>query len=107
MPRPEFEYGPLARGAFIALASCAPVFAMLAPAYLPHYFGFLVFLLFGLRPLLVVTGLHSGWNRLEMAVVERWDRKFVAKRRREIETKTRVEQYKRSRVRDPRLPKNW
>lgn len=105
--QPEFEYGPFTRGAFIALICLTPLFAILAPAYLIHYFLFLVFLGFGLRPVLVRTGLYAAWQAFEMTVEKKWNRKFLEKRRMEIERKQRDEKYRKSRYRDPRLPKNW
>ena len=104
---PEFEYGPVSRGIYIALICSAPFVLVLASDYLLYYVVFLAFLGFGLRFFLVKTGLFNLWNSVECSITERWNRKYTAKRAAEIDTAVEVEKYKRSRYRDPRLPKNW
>jgi hypothetical protein len=104
---PEFEYGPLAKGAFIALASLTPVVLLIDYTYIPYYLALLLFLAFLLRPFLLKSGLYALWNNLGDAVQHKWDKKYLDKRAQEIDKKVEMEKYRRSRVRDPRLPKNW
>lgn len=105
--RQEFEFGPITRGAYIALISVAALLPLVAPQYFVHYIVFLVFLGFGLRPFLVKTGLFNLWNSIGAAVQSKWDRKYLEKRARDIDTKTELEKYRKSRAKDPRLPKKW
>jgi len=105
--RPEFEYGPLAKGAFIALASVTPVVLFIDYTYFIPYLAFLLFLGLLLRPLLVKSGLYALWNKLGIGVQSKWDEKYLERRAKEIDKNVEMEKYRRSRVRDPRLPKNW
>jgi hypothetical protein len=102
-----FEFGPVARGIYITLISLTALIPLIAPQYFLHYIVFLAFLGFGLRPFLVKTGLFNLWNTIGTAAQSKWDRKYLEKRAREIETKVELEKYRKSRARDPRLPKNW
>ena len=104
---PEFRFGPLSKGAFIAMMCITPVVPLLNRDWFLPYLLILVFLGFALRPVLVRTGLYELWNRCESGFYERWDRKFLHKRRMDIERKARDEKLRKSRYRDPRLPKNW
>ena len=103
----ELEFGPVARGVYIALISVAPIVPLVAPGYFLHYVIFLVFLGFGLRTFLVKTGLFNLWNSIGASLRSKWDNKYLEKRAREIDTKIELEKYRKSRVRDPKLPKNW
>lgn len=103
----EFEFGPIARGMYIALISVAALLPLIAPQYFFHYVAFLAFLGFGLRPFLVKTGLFNLWNSTGSIVQSKWDKNYLEKRAKEIDKKAELEKYRKSRVRDPRLPKNW
>ena len=103
----EFEFGPVAKGAYIALISAIALIPLIAPQYFFHYIIFLAFLGFGLRTFLVKTGLYNLWNRIGASGQSKWDRKYLEKRAKDIDTKIELEKYRKSRVRDPRLPKNW
>ncbi len=107
MHEKEFEYGPVARGAYIALIAVLPVLPLVRPGIVLEYLCFLIFLGFGLRPLLQYTGLyqlfHLGGGKLR----DRADRKFLQQRRMEIDRKARDEKYRKSHYRDPKLPKRW
>lgn len=103
----EFEYGPIAQGVFIALICSTPLMLFIAPKYLPHYVFFLLLLGLGLRPLLIKTGLHRFWSASGAELQGGMDRKFIAKRRADIELQDKLKRYRKSRYRDPRLPKNW
>ncbi|NND66139.1 MAG: hypothetical protein HKN19_01010 [Halioglobus sp.] len=103
----EFEYGPLAKGLYIALFCVSVPLLLLYPQYIVRYLVFLVVLGFGLRPFLVWSGLFGLWRRTLGAAERKWDEKHLADRRTQIERKQASEKYRRSRHRDPRLPKNW
>lgn len=105
--RPEFEYGLIAKGVFVALVAILPVFPLLWPQHLPAYIVFLLFLLFGLRPLLVKTGLYRLWNDAGAEVEHQWDKNYLEKRAADIDRKVKSESFHKSRYRDPRLPKRW
>jgi hypothetical protein len=103
----RFEYGPLARGIFIAIISLLPLTLVVAGEWLLWHLLLVLFLGFGLRPLLQWSGLYTVYARLAADWQERWGRGFTAKRRREIERKQRRARYKRFGPEDPRLPKKW
>jgi hypothetical protein len=104
---PQFEYGPLARGCYIALISLLPVSAIGWPGLLPWHVGLVLFLGIGLRPLLEWSGLYAVYAHLAAALEEWWNRDLTEQRRREVERKARRARYKRFGPEDPRLPKNW
>ena len=103
----EFEFGPLAKGLYIALFCMAVPLLMLFPQYVAAYLASLVVLGLGLRPFLVWSGLYGLWNRTLGGAQRKWDEKYLAERRAEIDRAQELEKYRRSRARDPRLPKNW
>ena len=107
MNNDDFEFGPLSRGTYIALIALTALVPQLAPHYFLHYIALLLFLGVGLRFCLIRSGLYHYWGSLETAVIGRWDKKYLAKRTAEIERKQRDEIYRKSHVRDPKLPKNW
>ena len=107
MSSKRFEYGPLARGLYTALMWLMLPVAYQYPAYLLHYAGFLLFLGLGLRPLIEALGLDHSLGSLLASADDRLHRRFLEKRRRAVERKVRDDRYRRSRVRDPRLPRNW
>ena len=103
----RFEYGPLARGIFMALVWLSPLVAVLSFELLAWHVALLAFLGLGLRPLLEKTGIHALWQALAAAWHERIYRGFTEKRRKEVERAARRRRYKRFGPEDPRLPKNW
>lgn len=107
MKEHEFEYGAIAKGMYIALICITPVIPFLNPDWFLYYLGLLAFLGFCLRFVLETSGLHHMWTSVEGALLDKWDRKFLRKRRMQIDRQLRDEKYRKSRHRDPRLPKNW
>jgi hypothetical protein len=109
MPRRErkFSYGPLFTGVFLALVSVIPVVMLAFPEYIFHYLSLLLLLAIGLRAVIERTGLYEVYQHVRSAIAERLDRKFVARRRAEIEREIQAEKRKKSRYQDPKLPKNW
>ena len=103
----EFEYGFIAKGVFLGLVASSVVVALYFPDRWLHYLGFLLFLGLGLRPLLERTGLYRLWNTVQGFFIERWNRKYLRKRRQEVDRRLRDEKYRGKRYKDPKLPKNW
>ena len=101
------DFAPVATGAYIALIVALVPVALAFPQWALHYILFLLFLGLGLRMVLERTGLYRLWISLETWLANRWNRKFLARRNAETDRKLRDEKYRKSRVRDPRLPKNW
>ncbi len=81
--------------------------AIAFPELLIWHLLLVLFLGLGLRPLLEKTGLYDLYAQVTVSIAERWDRKFVEERRREIERDKRRKIYRRFGNDDPRLPKNW
>jgi hypothetical protein len=103
----RFEYGPLARGTFIALVCMSPVVAIVSWEWLGWHLVLLIFLALGLRPLLEKTGIHALYQHVMATIEERLYRGFTEQRRKEVERAARRKRYKRVGPEDPRLPKNW
>lgn len=107
MAEHKFEYGPFARGVYIALIWFVILTAIVFPELLHWHLLLVFFLGLGLRPLLEKTGLYELYAHVTASFAEKRDRKFVEKRRREIERKRQRKMYRRFGNDDPRLPKNW
>ncbi|MEM1112102.1 MAG: hypothetical protein AAGI11_09370 [Pseudomonadota bacterium] len=102
-----FEWGPLAKGCYIAMASVTVLVAFAFPHHLYWYLPLVIFLGVGLKTVLVRTGLAkhlSFW--LEQTEEARWS-KITRRRRLEIERQERDKRYRHRHKQDPRLPKNW
>lgn len=107
MNEPDFEYGPASKGAYIALIALIPLIPVAFPQYTVSYVVFVLFLGFGLRPLLHLSGAYALWNTFRVRAIDQWDRKFLLRRRAQIDRALRDDRYRKSRVRDPRLPRRW
>ncbi len=108
MQEKQFEYGILSRSIYVALLWVIAPVIMMFPEYAIHYLLFLAFLAIGLRPLLERSGLHALYRSIENAIGGRWNRKYLEKRRAEVERKKRLQAFKSSRYRgEDKLPKNW
>lgn len=103
----KYEYGPISRGIYMALIWVSLAIGMGWPKMLPYYLGFLLFLGLGLRPLLEKTGLADLFMHLVASTDEKLHKGSQAKLSRKIDRKVRDEKYRKSRYRDPRLPKDW
>ncbi len=103
----QFEYGPVARGIYIALISGVFLVAWVVPGWLVYYIGFLLFLGLGLRPLLERSGVAHHFFEVVADVDDRLHRKRELKRRAQIERQQRDKKYKHSHYRDPKLPPRW
>lgn len=107
MKEPEIQYGPIARGTYIALICATPLVLVIYPSYLGVYIGLLLFLGVGLKPLLEYSGLYGAYISFTNSIRDRLDRKWIEKRRREVDASERSKKLKNSRVKDPNLPRNW
>lgn len=109
----EITFGPLARGIYIALMWLTVLLGAVAAdtawarAWLPWHILLLLFLGLGLKPLLRHTGLHHWW-RSQMATLQaKRHADHHAEAAQKVERERRDEKLRKSRVRDPRLPKRW
>lgn len=107
MKEPKFEYGPIAKGVFIALAWGTFLFLAFYPEWLAAYLALLVFLAFGLRPFLERSGIYYAYISLRFRMSEKLNRKWVEKRRKALEAAERSKRLKYRHEKDPKLPKNW
>jgi hypothetical protein len=103
----KFEYGPLPVGIFMALVAVIVPIGLYYPAWIFRYLMLLLFLGLGLRPLLEMTGLLAVSQSLLQSLEEKRNKKYVEQKRREVDLKMKLEKYRKSRYRDPRLPKDW
>lgn len=103
----DFEYGPITKGVFIALCWLVVPVLFFYFQWILHYLALLAFLAFGLKPLLIKSGVYRTYSGATFSLSERWHRKEVEKRREELRKAERSKRYKHSRLKDPRLPKNW
>ncbi len=107
MDKHKFEYGPLARGTFIALVALSTLVPLISWRYTGYYLAFLIFLAVGLRPLLESSGIYDLYQQLTIAARSKLDKGFLERRSAEIERKARDRKYQQWRRKDPRLPKDW
>lgn len=107
MTNSQFEYGPISRGIYYALISATSLVPFIAMELLGYYLLLLVFLGFGLKPLLLKTGIYSLWEHSTESLHEKVHRKHTEKHRLEIERKSRDNKYRGGHRKDSRLPKNW
>ena len=107
MHKNYFSYGPIAVGLFITLVALAPFVFVYWAQYVLHYLGFMGFLLVGLKPILIHTGLLRFVEALGAGFFDRTGKRSLAKRRRKIERKARDRKYRGARLPDERLPRNW
>jgi hypothetical protein len=103
----QFEYGPVARGVYYALISATSLVPFVAMELIGYYLLLLVFLGFGLKPLIIKTGIHSLWQHSTESVHEKVHKKHTEQHCLEIERKSRDKKYRRGHRKDSRLPKNW
>lgn len=109
----ELNFGPVARGIYIALLWATLLVAvlvmkgLLSPRALLAYAGLLMFLGLGLRPLLQRSGLHAWYQHTRVHIREQLDQKYNETRGRQVDQSRRNARLRNARRRDPRLPKNW
>lgn len=107
MAEKQFEYGPVARGIYMALLYFAFLIGWVAPGWLYHYAALMIFLGLGLRPVLEWTGLAQRFQSIAAEFDDWRHRKRDSKRRLEVARRERDKRYRYSHYRDPGLPPNW
>lgn len=107
MREPKFQWGPIARGIYLGLISCTLPIMAINYLWAPFYLLFLLFLGLGLRPMIEHFGLYDGFHALFSFLEHKRDRAWLERRRQQIEQQERQKKLKKSRYRDPNLPKNW
>ena len=103
----QFEYSVWAQGTYRGLLWVTLLTPLLGrDVFVAHVF-LMLFLGFGLRPLLEKTGLYRLVSHYLLVIRDKSSEKFMAKRVEEIERKQRDEKFRRRRLKHPDLPKNW
>ncbi len=109
----DFQYGPLARGAYIALLWSTTVLGFVAAdadwalRYLPWHLLLLVFLGIGLKPFVLRTGLYRMWQGWAAALQTRRNAGHHAEAARRVDRARRDQKLRSARLRDPTLPPRW
>tara|TARA_B110000908_G_C9815387_1_gene254787 strand:+ start:83 stop:406 length:324 start_codon:yes stop_codon:yes gene_type:complete len=107
MHKPKFQYGPIAKGVFGGLVPLSILVALFATDMIGYYLVFLAFLALGLKPILEKSGLYDVYVHCRETLSDKYHRRRHDEIGKEVDRKARDEKYRRSRVRDPKLPKNW
>lgn len=103
----QFEYSPLVQGVYRGLLWAVLPMPLVGIDVFVAYVLILIFLGFGLRPVLERTGLYRLLNHYLVVFEEKSSRRFMEKRAAEIDRKARDEKYRKRRLKHPDLPKNW
>lgn len=109
----DFQYGPLARGIYIALLWSTTILGFVgadaawARHYLPWHLLLLVFLGLGLKPLLLRTGLYRLWQSWTAELQHRRNAAHHAEAARRVDRGRRDQKLRSARLRDPKLPPRW
>lgn len=103
----EFEFGPLVKGSYGGLMAIFPVVLVGWPDFFWWYVFLMLFLGLGLRVLIEKTGIYRIWGVTKMSLDDKFHKRLIEKRQLDIDRKSRDDKYRKSRVKDPRLPKNW
>ena len=103
----QFEYGPLAIGIYRALISVSLVIPLVSLQWFLYHIILLVFLTFGLRPILEKTGLFRTLEHFRIVTVDRVRRGVEQKRQEEIQRKQRDAKFKGRHGKHPDLPRHW
>ncbi len=107
MKEPQFTYGSIALGCYTALLWFTLLLGWVAPNLLSYYVPLLIFLGIGLKPLIIYSGLYKCYQSFMATRDEKQDNKIAAQKQLEIDRKERSLRLRRSRIRDPQLPKDW
>lgn len=98
--RGHIEFGPVAAGIYRGLLCAVVPLLLYFPGYVAPYLLMLLFLGFGLKPLLEVTGLWVLWEKLESPFARRWSARELEKHRTEVEIKRRQKALRNRRLRE-------
>ena len=102
-----FEYGLVARVIFIGLLWLTVLIGFTAPNLLPWHVGLLLFLGFGLKPLLLKTGLYHGWLRFLVHSEKVRYAKLDKQAAERVERQRRDDKLRKARKQSDELPPNW
>ncbi len=103
----KFEYGLFSTGIFTALLWLTPLVGFLIPGFLIHYVFMILFLGFGLRPLIEKTGIYEIYQKITYSINEKMNRKRNQQLQTKLSRKMRDDKLRHSRKKDPRLPPRW
>jgi len=103
----DFEFGPVARGIYLAMLWLIPVVALIFSSYFLAYMALLLFLGLFLKSIIRKSGIDSFLWHLFITVDDKIHAKLIRKRIQNIEMKQRDEKYRRWRRKNPKLPRNW
>jgi len=109
----DFHYGPLARGAYIALLWSTAILGFVgadadwARQYLRWHLLLLVFLGLGLKPFLLRAGIYRLWQGWTAELQQRRNAGHHAAAARKVDRSRRDQKLRSTRLRDPKLPPRW
>ncbi len=103
----QFEYSPLLQGIYRGMLWVHLPMLFLGVEVFLAYIALMLFLGFGLRPLLERTGLYRLFAHSLVVFEEKTSKRFLEKRAAEIDRKARDDKYRKRRLKHPDLPKNW
>ncbi len=103
----QFEYSPLVQGVYRGLLAATLPMPIMGQDFFIGYVCVLLFLGFGLRPLLERTGLYRLLNHYLVVFEEKTSKRYLEKRAAEIDRKARDDKHRRRRLKHPDLPRHW
>jgi hypothetical protein len=106
MQEHQFEYKLLVKAIYTALLWMSLLINWIYPEHLLPYLLLMLFLGLGLRPLMEITGVVSFFQKIRYRLTESRVKEFREEKERQAQRKIRDDKYRRSRIRDKRLPKN-
>lgn len=107
MPEKKFEYGAISTGIYTALLWMTLLVSYVNPNWIPYYIIFVLFLGFGLRPLIEHTGAFELYQSIRAALTAKQLRKRHEEVNKQLDRKMRDDKLRRRRKKDPRLPPRW
>ena len=108
----QFEYSGLLTGIYRGLLwSALPAFFLgyflIGISFFFYYSAFLLFLGFGLRPFLEISGLYRWLDHTMVIIQEAKDKGYLEKRAAKIDREMRDKRYRGRRRKHSDLPKHW
>ena len=88
------EYGPISRAIYMALLCLTLVVSLAGAVYLMYFVGFLLFLSFGLRPLLEKSGVVDLFMHATVTTEQAIHRKSKTLLRQKIDRQVRDEKFR-------------
>lgn len=103
----DFEYGPIARGSYIAMISVVPVVSLYFPPLFLPYVGLVLLIGLFLKSIIRRSGIDSLLWRIFVSLDDKIHAKLMRKKIQDVEMNRRNEKYRRRHRKDSSLPKNW